>query len=245
MTTAPRSAIVTGGSSGIGLSIARTLGEEGFAVTLAARGKTRLAEATAALVERGLEARGAACDVCEERQVIDLFAEHRRRHGGLDALVNSAGRVHRTAIDAIVTDEVDEQFAANLRPFLLCTREALPMLREAAHGGRKSIVVNLASVVGAGGHPGSSVYAAMKAAVINFSRSTHEAESDNGVQCTVLMPGYVNTPLVESVKERIPGEDMIQPDDLAEAVRFLLRTSAGCHIPEITFLRRGAALTVA
>jgi NAD(P)-dependent dehydrogenase (short-subunit alcohol dehydrogenase family) len=238
-----RSALITGSSSGIGLAVARALGEDGYRLTLAARGRDGLDDAATGLRRQGFTVETAICDVCEERQVIDLFAAQRRTYGELHVLVNNAGRVHRTAIDAIDADELDIQFAANLRSFMLCTREGLPMLRESAMATGKALIVNTASVVGKGGHPGSSVYAAMKAAVVNFSRSTHEAESDNGVQCTVLLPGYVNTPLVESIKERIPGDAMVQPSDLGEAVRFLLRTSPNCHIPEITFLRRGAALT--
>ncbi len=78
--------------------------------------------------------------------------------------------------------------------------------------------------------------------MINFSQSTHRETGSAGIQCTALAPGFVDTPMTEFVKGQVPAGEMIQPADLGEAVRFLLRTSPNCHVPEIVFTRPGEGL---
>ncbi|HEY1355435.1 MAG TPA: SDR family oxidoreductase, partial [Solirubrobacterales bacterium] len=110
----------------------------------------------------------------------------------------------------------------------------------AEHG--KALIVNTASIAGKAGQAWLSVYAATKAAVINFTQSTHHEFGSQGIQCTALAPGFVDTPMTEFAKGQVPGEDMIRPADIAEGVRFLLRTSPNCHVPEIVFTRPSEGL---
>jgi short-subunit dehydrogenase len=117
------------------------------------------------------------------------------------------------------------------------TRECLPMLREAGAQHGKALIVNMASVAGKAGQAWLSVYSATKAAVVGFSQSTQREVAGQGVQVTALAPGFVDTPMSDFVKEQVKAEEMIQTTDLAEAVRFLLRTSPNCIVPEIVFLR--------
>ena len=99
------------------------------------------------------------------------------------------------------------------------------MLREAGAEHGKALIVNTASIAGKGGQGWLSIYAATKAAVINFTQATHREAGGEGVQCTALAPAFVDTPMTEFVKGQVPAEEMIQPADIGEAVRFLLRTS--------------------
>jgi NAD(P)-dependent dehydrogenase (short-subunit alcohol dehydrogenase family) len=117
------------------------------------------------------------------------------------------------------------------------TRECLPMLREAGSEHGKALIVNTASVAGKAGQAWLSVYSATKAAVIGFSQSTQREVAGQGIQVTAFAPGFVDTPMTEFVKDSVAAEEMIQTEDLAEAVRFLLRTSPNCVVPEIVFLR--------
>jgi short-subunit dehydrogenase len=122
---------------------------------------------------------------------------------------------------------------------IIGTREGLPLLREAGAEHGKALIVNTASIAGKSGQPWLSVYSATKAAVIGFSEATQKEVSGQGIQVTALCPGFVDTPMTEYVRDSVKQEEMIQPEDISEAVRYLLRTSPGCLIPEIVFTRPG------
>ena len=167
----------------------------------------------------------------DEDDVLAVFAAHKEKYGRLDALVNNAGVGIGAPMEEIQTKHLDMQLAVNLRALILGTREGLPLLREAGAEHGKALIVNTASIAGKGGQAWLSIYAATKAAVINFTQSTHREAGGAGIQCTALAPGFVDTPMTEFAKGQVPAEAMIQPSDLGEAVRFLLRTSRNCHVP--------------
>ena len=225
----PRSAIVTGGSSGIGFAIARMLRDEGFELTLASRTRERI---EAAAAELGAEA--IAADVREEADCERLVAAHRERSGALDVLVNAAGVGIGSRVDELVTKQVDLQLDVNLRGLLLVTRAALPMLKVS-----RGLIVNMSSLAGTIASPGLSVYAATKAAVISVTRSLNAELEADGVRATALCPGFVDTPMSEW--SGIPGERMIQPEDCAEVVRALLRLSPYARIPTVVIERLGSS----
>jgi NAD(P)-dependent dehydrogenase (short-subunit alcohol dehydrogenase family) len=239
---ADRAALITGASSGIGLAIARTLAEEGHALTVAARRPEKLESAAAQLRADGFEVESVAANMTDEEDLIGVFAKHRERYGRLDVLVNNAGVGIGAPMDEIKTKYLDMQLAVNLRALVIGTREGLPMLREAGAEHGKALIVNTASIAGKSGQAWLSVYAATKGAVINFTQSTHREVGSAGIQCTALAPGFVDTPMTEFAKGQVPAEKMIRPEDIGEAVRFLLRTSRNCHVPEIVFMRPGEGL---
>jgi len=239
---AERGVLITGASSGIGLAVARVLGEEGYALTVAARRPEKLEAAAEALRGDGLEVQSVAANMTDEQDLLGVFAKHRETYGRLDALVNNAGVGIGAPMEEIQTKHLDMQLAVNLRALIVGTREGLPMLREAAAEHGKALIVNTASIAGKGGQAWLSIYAATKAAVINFTQSTHREAGGAGIQCTALAPGFVDTPMTEFAKGQVPADDMIRPEDLGEAVRFLLRTSRNCHVPEIVFTRPGEGL---
>jgi NAD(P)-dependent dehydrogenase (short-subunit alcohol dehydrogenase family) len=239
---AQRAALITGASSGIGLAIARVLGEEGYALTVSARRPQKLEEAVAGLRADGLQVESVAANMSEEEDVVSVFEAHKAAYGRLDVLVNNAGVGIGAPMEQIQTKHLDMQLAVNLRALILGTREGLPLLREAGAEHGKALIVNTASIAGKEGQAWLSIYAATKAAVINFSQSTHRETGSAGIQCTALAPGFVDTPMTEFVKGQVPAGEMIQPADLGEAVRFLLRTSPNCHVPEIVFTRPGEGL---
>jgi NAD(P)-dependent dehydrogenase (short-subunit alcohol dehydrogenase family) len=239
---AERAALITGASSGIGLAIARALGEDGYALTVSARRPEKLEAAAAGLRADGLEVQSVHANMTAEQDVVRAFAKHRETYGRLDVLVNNAGVGIGAPMEEIQTKHLDMQLAVNLRALILGTREGLPMLREAGAEHGKALIVNTASIAGKGGQAWLSIYAATKAAVINFTHSTHREAGSAGVQCTALAPGFVDTPMTDFAKGEVPAEQMIHPADLGEAVRFLLRTTPNCHVPEIVFTRPGEGL---
>ena len=220
-----KAALVTGGSSGIGLAIATMLQREGFALTLASR--------TRAKVEAAAEALGAhavAADVAHEDDCRRIVEEHRRQHGRLDVLVNSAGVGSAGLVDELDTKRIDLQLDVNLRGTILVTAAALPLLRE-AHG----LIVNIASIAGTSPSAHLAVYGAAKAGVINFTSSLNRAEEEHGVRATELSPGFVDTPMTEWAP--VPRERMIRPEDCAEVVRALLRLSPYARLPHVVIER--------
>jgi len=221
------SALVTGGSSGIGLAIAKMLHDEGYALTLAARTVERLESAAAEL-----EATAVPVDVRHEEECAALVDAHLEAHGGLDVLVNSAGVGIAGRIGDMQTKHFDLQQAVNLRGAFLVTRAALPALREA-----KGYVVNLASIAGTMPTPMLASYGAAKAALISLTRSLDREEAEAGVRVTAICPEFVDTPMASWTG--IPAAEMIQPEDCAEVVRALLRLSAAARVPVVVIERAG------
>ena len=237
-----KAALITGGSSGIGLAIARTLAEEGHALTIASRREEKIEAAAEDLRGEGHEVLAVAANMTSEEELLEVFARHRDAYGRLDALVNNAGVGIGAPMAEIQTKHLDMQLDINLRALIIGTREGLPMLREAAAEHGKALIVNTASIAGKAGQGWLSIYGATKAAVINYTQATSREAGADGVQCTALAPAFVDTAMTEFVKGQVPAEEMIQPEDIGEAVRFLLRTSRYCHVPEIVFTRPGEAL---
>jgi NAD(P)-dependent dehydrogenase (short-subunit alcohol dehydrogenase family) len=237
-----RAAIVTGASSGIGLAIAHVLGEEGHALTVAARRPEKLAAAAEDLRSRGFQVEEVAADVSEEADVQRVVARHRDRFRRLDVLVNSAGVGFGAPVAEIQTRRLDMQLAVNLRAPILFYRECADLLRVAGAEHRGAVVVNLSSISGKSGQPWLSVYSATKAALIGFTQAMNRELNGDGVKSVALAPGFVDTPMTDFIKESVPPEEMLRTSDVAEAVRFLLRTSPACVIPEIVFQRVGESL---
>jgi len=223
-----KAALVTGGSSGIGLAIARMLRDEGHDLTLAARQEEPLRAAAAEL-----SAHAVTTDVSREEDCARVVDAHRERYGRLDVLVCSAGVGIAARIEELQTKHWDLQLDVNLRGAFLVTRFALPLLKE-SHG----LVVNLSSIAGTSAATGLAAYGAAKAALISFTRSLNAELADDGVRATALCPGFVDTPMAAWAGMR--SDEMIQPEDCAEVVRALLRLSPRARVPQVVIERLGA-----
>jgi NAD(P)-dependent dehydrogenase (short-subunit alcohol dehydrogenase family) len=221
------SALVTGGSSGIGLAIARMLKEEGYALTLASRTREKVEAAAAEL-----DAHAVAADVSKAEECESVVDAHVGTHGGLDVLVNSAGIGIAARLEDAQVKHVDRQLAINLRGLALVTQAAIPHLRES-----KGWIVNLASIAGTEPVPILPIYAATKAAVISLTRSlNHDLDAD-GVRSIAICPGFVDTPMTDFTG--LPSDDMIQPEDCAEVVRMCLRLTPRARVPMVVIERVG------
>ncbi len=234
---AQRAAIVTGASSGIGLAIARMLGEEGYALTLAARRPEKLSAAAQELRSEGLELQDVPADVSSEEAILQVVAAHRDRYGRCDVLVNNAGIGIGAPVGDIATKHLDTQLDVNLRAIVIFYREAIEMLRAAGAEHRNALVVNTASVAGKRGQAWLSVYSATKSGVVGFSEAMNKELSGQGIKSCALCPGFVDSAMTDFAKDRLSPEEMIRPSDIAEAVRFLLRLSPTCIVPELVFVR--------
>jgi NAD(P)-dependent dehydrogenase (short-subunit alcohol dehydrogenase family) len=240
--SAESAAIVTGASSGIGLAIARVLGEEGFGLTMAARRPEKLDAAVAELAADGFDVQGVAANVAEEVDIQRVVASHRDRYGRLDVLVNNAGVGIGASAGEIQTKYLDMQLDVNLRSIVLFYRECLEMLRAAGAEHSSALVVNTASIGGKRGIGGNAVYSASKYGVVGWTDSMNKELGSQGIKSTALCPALVDTAMTDWAKEHVPAEEMIRPEDIAEAVRFLLKVSPACVVPEMMFVRPGDSL---
>ncbi len=240
--SAERAAIVTGASSGIGLAIARVLCEEEFGVTMAARRPDKLDAAVAGLASEGYDVHAVAANVSDEAEIQKVVVAHREKYGRLDVLVNNAGVGVGAPVAEIQTKHLDMQLDINLRSIVLFYRECMPLLREAAGEHKNVLVVNTSSISGKRGEAWLSVYSATKHGVVGWTEAMNKELGAEGIKSTALCPAFVDTPMTDFVKEHVPAEEMIRPEDIAEAVRYMLKVSPACVIPEMMFVRPGEAL---
>ena len=233
---------MTGASRGIGLALAETLGAEGYGLTITARRADTLERAAEHLRDNGHEVECVAANLADADAIAGVVARHRERFGRLDVLVNNAG----VGIGAAATDHqskhVDLQLDVNVRAVVLFYREAVELLKAAGAEHRNALVVNLASLAGKSPQPWLSVYSATKAAVIAYTNAMNRELNAHGVKSVAFCPGFVDTDMSDFVKASIPAEEMLKTSDVAEALRFLLRVSPMCVIPEVVFQRPGETI---
>ena len=237
-----RAAIVTGASRGIGLALAETLADEGYALTVSARKPDTLEAAAERLRGRGVEVEAVPANLADADAAAEVVGRHRDRFGRLDVLVNNAGvGIGATATDH-QTKHVDLQLDVNLRAIILFYRESIELLRAASSEHHNALVVNLASLAGKSPQPWLSVYSATKAAVVGYTVAMNKELANDGIKSVAICPGFVDTDMADFIKDTVPAETMLKTSDIAEAVRFLLRVSPACLISEIVFQRPGETI---
>jgi NAD(P)-dependent dehydrogenase (short-subunit alcohol dehydrogenase family) len=236
---AERAALITGGSGGIGLAIARALGQDGYGLTISSRRPEKLETAAQSLRDEGLDVHAVPANMADEEEIKKVAESHRERFGRLDVLINNAGLGIGAAVADTVTKKLDLQLDVNLRGVYLMARECIPMLKEAGAEHGKALIANTASYAGKHGQGWLSAYSATKFGVVGLSQALHKEVSNDGIQVTALCPGFVATDMTDWIEEHVPKDQMIQPEDIAEAIRFVLRTSPHCVVPEIQFVRPG------
>jgi NAD(P)-dependent dehydrogenase (short-subunit alcohol dehydrogenase family) len=237
-----RAAIVTGASRGIGRAIAEALAEEGFALTISARKPDTLEETAATFRDKGYDIEAVAGNMADEEAIKNVVERHRERFGRLDVLVNNAGVGIGAAVEGQQAKFIDLQLAVNIRAIVLLYRECAEMLRASGAEHRNAVVINLSSFAGKSGQAWLSVYSATKAAVLGFTQAMNRELNSDGVKSVAFCPGFVDTDMTDFIKGSVDAEEMMRPDDIAEAVRFMLRLSPACVVPEIVFQRPGEGL---
>lgn len=233
MKPSQRAALVTGSSSGIGRAVAHALLAEGWAVCLNGRNRARLEEVRSDLELAGGPVHAIPADVSDPKQARTLVRQAVHDLGGLDLLVNSAGIGGRGRVSELSLEDWERTLAVDLTGVFLVTREALPSLRL-----RRGYVVNVSSLAGKKGMPGSSAYCAAKHGLMGFTESLLREEKETGVRATAICPAYVATPMVLGHAEVSAGE-MIQPEDIAATVLYLLGLSPNVVVREVVIERRG------
>jgi len=233
---AAKVALVTGASRGIGRAISIALAKESATVVLAARSGEKLKDTANLVTAAGGNAEIVVTDLADEQSIKNLVKVTAERFARLDILVNDAGVTHSAALQETKTADWDRCFQVNARaPFILC-REALPLLRKA----EAAYIINIASVVGVKGYPLQSAYTASKHALRGMTISLAEELKGSNIRVHLLCPGGVDTELVQRVRPDIKKQDLIQPDEIAELVLYLV-THKGNAVMDELHIRRAAS----
>ena len=228
-----KTVIVTGGSRGIGASICRLLGADGWNVVVNFAGRAGAAEAVARDVEAAAgRALPVQADVSLKADVDRLFAASDEAFGRLGALVNNAGVVGRRGrFEALDDATMEEVLAVNVLGCMLCAHAAIPRL-STRHGGRGGSIVNISSGNAVSGGPGESVlYSVSKGAVNSLTIGLSQELAGEGVRVNTVSPGLTDTDMpgpekIAAIGPSIPMGRVAHPDEIAEGVVWLLSDKA-------------------
>ena len=234
----------TGASRGVGAGGARAVAEDGFALTISARGSAALEVTAADLGHSGATVQAVVADMVVEDDVRRLAKTHLDRFGALDVLVINAGMAFAAPLDAYPLRRLDKQFAINVRSPLVLVQECLPALRHcaAANPRRGAKVVAVTSMAGVAPEPQLGAYGATKAALIALCQALGTEESAGGVSVTAISPGWVDTAMGDWAADQVDRSTMIDPEDIAELVRAIVRLSARAVVPHVVVARPGDRL---
>ena len=223
-------AVITGGTSGIGLATAECFLRNGGRVVIAGRNEQRGQEALASL-NAGDRSAFFACDVSREAQVAALIDFAVKKFGRLDVLVAAAGAARAVCVDQETFEGWSHIISTDLDSAFLCCREAIAAFRRQKSGGA---IVTVSSIAGICGMTSSHAYAAAKAGVVNLTRSLGVTYAKEGISVNAVAPGYVKTPLLSGLpEERIasmvklhPIGRIAEPSEIGEAIYFLASDAA-------------------
>jgi short-subunit dehydrogenase len=222
-------AVVTGAGRGIGRAIAVRLAQSGCRVVLAARSLPQLEEVQKEILSLAGEALSVPTDLTRDEDINRLLEKTHETWGSVDILINNAGWGKKAAIVRAKIEDWDQTFKLNLRAPMILSRLVLPPMIAKGEGA----IINVGSISGKTGEANAAAYAASKFGLIGFTQSLYEEVREYGVKVAVILPGFVNTPLIPETPH-LDRSKMIQADDIAETVHFVLTSSGTCCPVEIT-----------
>lgn len=230
-------ALVTGGGRGIGRSIAFALAEAGAQVVVCARSFGQIKEVEQKIVQAGGKAIAIAADISDDRDVKALFEKIDTAFHGLDILVNNAGiGIYNRVIDFSM-DDFDRVMRINLRGTFLCCQNAM----RAMIPRKKGYIINITSVTGFKGYSKQSVYCASKHGVMGMTKVLSLEGQPHNIRVSAILPGAVDTELIQHARPDIAKGELIQPEDIAHTVLFLLSLSDHAAIDQIYVRRKNSA----
>jgi 3-oxoacyl-[acyl-carrier protein] reductase len=218
-----KSALVTGGTKGIGRAIATALLDQGARVFICARKKDEVEQTVKELREAyGERVYGTACDVRDAEQVKAMFELADRQAGGLDILINNAGIGSHSFVEQMGADEWQAMIETNLSGVFYCCHEALGRMKRAGSG----YIINIGSLAGKNAFAGGAAYCASKFGLIGFSEALMQEVRHDHIRVSYVMPGSVNTSFGRSGREDPETTWKLLPEDVATVVIDLLESES-------------------
>ena len=228
-------ALLTGASRGIGRAIALELADSGFDLALVGRDQVSLAQTASLIQDRKVCL--ITADLSEPASAKYIVDEAVSAFGGLDLLVNCAGVPQKGPFTEVTPEEWDRVFAVNARaPFFIC-QTALEHLKKSS----RPMVINISSVVGFKGYANQSVYSSSKHALAGFTKVFAKEVQPFGIRVHLISPGGVATEMVKKMRPDIDPSELIQPEEIAEIVKFLV-TRKGTGTIDQFYIRRYTGL---
>lgn len=227
-----KTAVVTGGSRGIGRVICTSLAEKGCnIVTCYVHGAEAAEETVRLCEEKGVKALAVQADVADSEDVAKLMAAAKEAFGGVDILVNNAGITKDDLMLRMSEEAFMQVIETNLKGAFLCTKAASRFMLKGKYGR----IINISSVVGISGNAGQANYASSKAGLIGLTKSVAKELGGKGITANAVAPGFIQTDMTEALgeearaywEERIPRKCLGRPEDVAAAVCFLASEEAG------------------
>ena len=215
-------ALITGGTKGIGFGIARAIVASGGRVMITGRHTASVTEAVKALDPSGKAANGRTADVRDRKAMDHVVAETVKHFGALNVLVNNAGVGAFTDVASMTDEAWASIIDTNLTGVFYCTRAAIPHLKTAGGGW----IINIASLAGRNYFPNGAAYCASKAGLVAFSESLMQEVRFDDIRVTVIMPGSVATDFDGPSGDKSAASWKLTPDDVGEVVMDLLRHPA-------------------
>jgi len=222
-------ALVTGAGRGIGKAVALSLAKLGCRVVLAARTAAQLSEVQQEIQRAGGVAIAIPTDLMRDEDIDTLVRESQREFGAVDILINNAGWGKRASVVRAKIEDLDQTLRVNLRAPMILAQKVLPAMIAKGEGA----VINISSVSGKSGEADGAAYSASKFGLIGFTESLYEEVREQGIKVAVILPGFVDTPMIPPVKH-LDRSKMIQADDVAQTVLYVLNTPATSCPVEIT-----------
>ena len=226
-----KTAIVTGGSRGIGRAVAIALAEAGASVAIIYAGNTKAAEETKqAIEEKGAQAMVIQCDVSDEKAVADMVKAVKKELGRVDILVNNAGITRDGLLMIMKEEDWQAVLNTNLNGAFHCTKAVSRLMMKQRSGS----IINITSVVGETRNAGQANYAAAKAGLIGFTKSVAKELASRNLRCNAVAPGCIAPDMtavlgedaVDAKVKTIPMGRVAQPEEVAKAVLFLASDDA-------------------
>jgi 3-oxoacyl-[acyl-carrier protein] reductase len=229
-------ALVTGGGRGIGKAIGLALGACGAHVVPAARTENEIQSVAEQIRAADGQATPLRLDLAQESSILSVFKQIQQRLGKLDILVNNAGLGLYGPVRDFRTEDLDKLLAVNLRGAFLCCREALRLMEPHKSG----YIINVSSVVGFKAYVNQAAYTATKHGLVGLTKTLAQEAQPHGIRVSIVSPGGVDTDLVRAARPDLDPAVLLQPDDIAQTVLYLLSLSDRAAVDEI-YIRRKAS----
>ena len=226
---AGKTALVTGAGRGIGRAIALTLAQSGCRVILTARTRAQIEAVQAEIQTANGQAFSLPADLTQDEEIERLVTESQTNFGTPDILINNAGWGKHAPVVRCRIGDWDQTFRVNLRAPMILAKALLPAMIEKGEGA----VINIGSLSGKSGEANGAAYSASKFGLIGFTQSLYEEVREQGIKVAVILPGFVDTPMIPPVKH-LDRSKMIQADDVAQAVLYVLSAPPTACPVEIT-----------